>query len=153
MSSRAGQAVRLAVGPPQRHAAVADPAIGAVPVPHAILEHKMIGPARHDAVERGMPGGEVVGMHALLRFAGLIGKLRLVIAEHVAELRRVPDLIGLEVPVPQAVLRPEHRQLETLLAPAQLLRGGLRSVTSHEIPWMPLTLPPASRTAVFSVCR
>src|SRR5262245_8799220 len=58
-------------------------------------------------------------------FLAPVGEFVVLVAEHRLVAGRIVDLVGGQVPVPQAVLGPLHRQLESLPALAQLLFGEL----------------------------
>ena len=92
-------------------------------VPHPELELKAIGAACHAFVDERSAVGAIAGVHqgfdGIQRMAGIV----VFIAEDLLPARREIDLVGQQVPVPEALVRALQREREALFALAQRLFG------------------------------
>src|SRR4029078_8083573 len=87
-----------------REAAAEHPAVAAVLVAHAVLALGGGRAALEVVVEQGLSRGEVLGMDAAEPLEGGVADVAVVVAEHRFPAAGIVDLVGLEVPVPEAVV-------------------------------------------------
>ena len=121
----AGHAIDAAGRVAQDEGPAADPAERAVPVAHPELHPRQRLAALEVGAQLTPDALQVVGVDPLGPLLAPVGELVVLVAEHGLVAGREVDKVGVQVPVPQAVLGPLHRQLEPLLAFAQLLLGQL----------------------------
>lgn len=110
----AGHAVGLAAGVAEGHAAGQYPAIRPILVPQPILVFVMW----RRAFDVGHVGGHdalaLFGMQPLLPFLDAVRNLVVLVAEDALPAWRVKNFAGIQVPIPESILRAGDGQLEAL---------------------------------------
>ncbi|MFM1944848.1 MAG: hypothetical protein RI897_3830 [Verrucomicrobiota bacterium] len=100
-----------------------DPAVGAVLTLDAVFEVVGLGVVFEVGVESVEGDGEVIGMDAGFPFIGGGAEFVLFVAEHCGPFRAEEDLVGLEVPVPGALVGGGEGEVEAGFAFEEALVG------------------------------
>ena len=120
VGERAGQPRGMSLPIPDRRCATQHPTGFAVVAPHLHLDLEVLGGPCDVGVERAPELRKVAGQDAPEPLLGIRAHLLVRAAEHLLPVVRVVDAPAVEVPVPDGIPRPGHREREALFAAAQL---------------------------------
>src|SRR5581483_7047842 len=126
---RPGHAVGSAAGIAQGSAAGGEPAVLPILVQHPRLERQRGGEAIEVVLKVGEGTRAVLRVDARAPFLKVVLDLVIGVAEELLPARGVVDLLGGEVPVPEAIIRATQEQLIPLL---EVTCAGLRVLKARE---------------------
>ena len=116
VGERPGHAGGVPGGVAHRHRPGQHPAVGVGAALDAVLVLEVGGRSDQVLVQRRLERAEIVGVHAVVPRVERREQRLLVVAEHRPPARREVALVGVEPPVPDAVVGAAHRQRVALLA-------------------------------------